>query len=412
MRTSAKPFRCAAAIDVEVEALAAADERREDRHLAAREVLGHARREGRGVDHLPGQAALRDSARSRAATRAGAGGGRPPTTVPTVESGVPRESFCSRATVGGTPSSRSTSGRASGRMNWRTYVDRQSRNRRWPSANSTSNASVDLPEPETPVTATSASRGMSTSMLRRLCSRAPTTRIARPLASALARRAAVGMRTTVAGRLDAPAQRRGHGAARRCRQRGDRLRRALADDASALVAGLRSEVDDPVGRGGEVHVVLDDHDRVARVDEPLQRRRQHGDVGRVQAGRRLVEQVQAALRLAGLGERLRELQPLRLAARQRRRRLRQRQVAEAEVDERPDGGHDRRLVGEDAGHLGRRQVERVGDRQVAAADLEHLRAGSDGRRTRRTSRTRRAGTAARPSRSPRPRRRGTRPTRS
>ena len=34
--------------------------------------------------------------------------------------------------------------------------------------------SVDLPEPETPVTATRQPSGMSTSMPRRLCSRAPT----------------------------------------------------------------------------------------------------------------------------------------------------------------------------------------------------------------------------------------------
>src|SRR5436309_80151 len=38
------------------------------------------------------------------------------------------------------------------------------------------NAREDLPDPETPVNTTSASRGMSTSMLRRLCSRAPRTR--------------------------------------------------------------------------------------------------------------------------------------------------------------------------------------------------------------------------------------------
>src|ERR1700709_2463107 len=38
------------------------------------------------------------------------------------------------------------------------------------------NASDDLPDPETPVKTTSASRGTSTSTLRRLCSRAPRTR--------------------------------------------------------------------------------------------------------------------------------------------------------------------------------------------------------------------------------------------
>ena len=39
--------------------------------------------------------------------------------------------------------------------------------------------SVDLPEPDTPVTATNSPSGISTSRLRRLCSRAPSMRIAR-----------------------------------------------------------------------------------------------------------------------------------------------------------------------------------------------------------------------------------------
>src|SRR5579875_1917440 len=42
-----------------------------------------------------------------------------------------------------------------------------------------SKASDDLPEPETPVSTTSASRGMATSTLRRLCSCAPWIRICR-----------------------------------------------------------------------------------------------------------------------------------------------------------------------------------------------------------------------------------------
>src|SRR5436309_1378368 len=48
-----------------------------------------------------------------------------------------------------------------------------SRKRRWPSAKTMSNASVLLPEPETPVTTTNFPRGISTVMFLRLCSRAP-----------------------------------------------------------------------------------------------------------------------------------------------------------------------------------------------------------------------------------------------
>src|SRR5215831_28778 len=53
-----------------------------------------------------------------------------------------------------------------------------STSRRCPSAYSVSNASVDLPLPDTPVTTVNAPRGMSTVTPRRLCSRAPMMRIA------------------------------------------------------------------------------------------------------------------------------------------------------------------------------------------------------------------------------------------
>jgi hypothetical protein len=62
------------------------------------------------------------------------------------------------------------------------------------------------------------------------------------------------------------------------------------------VAALGAEVDDPVGRLDDVEVVLDDDDRVAGVDELLQHVEQPADVREVQAGRRLVEDVD---RLAG-----------------------------------------------------------------------------------------------------------------
>ena len=48
---------------------------------------------------------------------------------------------------------------------------------RCPSAKTVSNASVDLPLPDRPVMTTSWSRGMSTLMFLRLCSRAPRMRM-------------------------------------------------------------------------------------------------------------------------------------------------------------------------------------------------------------------------------------------
>ncbi len=62
------------------------------------------------------------------------------------------------------------------------------------------------------------------------------------------------------------------------------------------------------------------------VDERVQRAHDVGRVLRVKAGARLVDDEQRPLGV--LGERARELEPLRLAARERRERLSEREVAE------------------------------------------------------------------------------------
>ena len=86
---------------------------------------------------------------------------------------------------------------------------------------------------------------------------------------------------------------------------------------AAVVAGARAEVDDPVGVRHDRLVVLDHDHRLARVDQPVEQAEQLLDVGQVQAGGRLVEDVDAAL-LGHLGG---ELQPLALAAGERGERL-------------------------------------------------------------------------------------------
>ena len=54
---------------------------------------------------------------------------------------------------------------------------------------------------------------------------------------------------------------------------GDLAGRAGRDDAAAFVAGAGADVDDPVAAGDDVHVVLDDDDGVARVDQAVELRR-------------------------------------------------------------------------------------------------------------------------------------------
>ena len=99
----------------------------------------------------------------------------------------------------------------------------------------------------------------------------------------------------------------------------------------AVLAGARPHVDEPVGAPHHLLVVLDDDDGVAEVAEPLERPDQPVVVALVQADRRLVEDVEDADELrADLG---REPEPLRLAARERRRGAVELEVADADVVE-------------------------------------------------------------------------------
>ena len=89
------------------------------------------------------------------------------------------------------------------------------------------------------------------------------------------------------------------------------------------------------------------------VDEPVEQAEQLLDVGEVQAGGRLVEDVDAAL-LPQVGG---QLEPLALAAGERRQRLAEREVAEPDVGEPLEdlvrGRHLRVAVGEERLGLGR-----------------------------------------------------------
>ena len=73
---------------------------------------------------------------------------------------------------------------------------------------------------------------------------------------------------------------------------GELLGRAGRDDAAPLVAALGPEVHDEVRGLDDIQVVLDDHDRIALVDELVQHLEQAPDVGEVQSGRRLVQDVE------------------------------------------------------------------------------------------------------------------------
>lgn len=73
----------------------------------------------------------------------------------------------------------STAARGACDIRRRVYVDSASMYRRDPSAYRTPIAREDLPDPDTPATATSLRSGTVTSTSRRLCTRAPRTSIAK-----------------------------------------------------------------------------------------------------------------------------------------------------------------------------------------------------------------------------------------
>ena len=119
----------------------------------------------------------------------------------------------------------------------------------------------------------------------------------------------------------------------------DLLRRSRSDEAAAVVARFRTEIDDPIRAFDHLEIVLDHDDRVAGVDQALKHLHQQRDIVEMQAGRRLVEDEKLAARDspfsrdAMFAEMRDELEPLRFAAGQRIQRLAEPDVAEADFIE-------------------------------------------------------------------------------
>ena len=161
-----------------------------------------------------------------------------------------------------------------------------------------------LPEPLTPVTQMKFSSGKVTSILRRLLCRAPVI-----LIDFLPR----GRRCAGTG-IDQLAREVFSGEA--LRLFAEILDGPFGDDLAAANAGPGPEIDDVVGCPHRFFVVLDDDDRVSLVAEILEAVQEQRVVARVQADRRLVEDVDDADQSAAdLG---RQANSLRLAAGQGR----------------------------------------------------------------------------------------------
>ena len=104
-------------------------------------------------------------------------------------------------------------------------------------------------------------------------------------------------------------------------------------------AAARAHVDEVVGGGEQVQVVVDHDDRRSGVEQPVEHPDQRCYVERVQAGGWLVEDVQRAA-LAGAKSGC-DPKPLGLTAGQGRRRLAETQVAQADLGDGPQRRQDR-----------------------------------------------------------------------
>src|SRR5579871_3994583 len=101
---------------------------------------------------------------------------------------------------------------------------------------------------------------------------------------------------------------------------GDLFGCALSDDVAASVAALWSHVDEPVRCFDDIHVVFDNQDGVASIYQAMQNIEEALNIGEVQAGGWLVENIERAP--GGYAAQLfGKLDTLRLAAAERCRAL-------------------------------------------------------------------------------------------
>ena len=186
---------------------------------------------------------------------------------------------------------------------------------------------VDLPDPETPVTAMSLPRGKSTSIPLRLLADAPCHADAR---AGPARAAGVEVMRRPWPSIRAPVTESG------CAP--DVGERARGHHVAAVASGARSEVDDGVGRPDGLLVVLDDDDGVAAVAQRFQGVDQHVVVPGVQADGGLVQDVadprEVGAQLGG------QAHALGLAAGKRVAAAAERQVGEPQLVQEGQPGQD------------------------------------------------------------------------
>ena len=162
---------------------------------------------------------------------------------------------------------------------------------------------------------------------------------------------------------------------------GHLIGRALRGDTAAAVTPFGAQVDDPVGFGNHVEVVLDHKHAVAAIDEAVQHANELFDVAHVQAHGGFVQHVQ---RVRGFlaafadivfhfGEFGHQLDALRLAAAERGGWLAEGQVTESHVLEQLQRMGDGRHAGEEFDRFIHLHLQHIANGLAAPGDGECLR---------------------------------------
>ena len=110
------------------------------------------------------------------------------------------------------------------------------------------------------------------------------------------------------------------------------------DDLAAAHAGAGTEIDEIVGSAHRVFIVLDHEDGVAQVTQALQALQEAIVVARMQADAGLVEDVQDADQAGA--DLAREANALGFAAGEARGAAIEREIVQADVEQKPDAGAD------------------------------------------------------------------------
>ena len=146
---------------------------------------------------------------------------------------------------------------------------------------------------------------------------------------------------------------------------------AFGDDAAARVAAFGAEVDDPIGGLDDVEVVFDDEYGVAGVAEFVEHLQQLGDIGEMQAGCGLIQDIQCPPG-GFLGQFRGQLHALGFAAAERRGLLADLEITQPDFLQRLENVANLRHGAEELLGLVHRHVENVGNIASLVSDFQRL----------------------------------------